>query len=475
MSKKALNAANLSRLGADRLAELLIEVSTGSADLKRRLRMELSHAVGPQELARDVRKRLVSIRRSKAKVGWRRRKALVKDLEVQRAMIVDKIGPEAPDEAFELLWEFLELSAPIARRVDDARGEVAAVFATARAAFADIAPATTTAPEPLAERVWQAILADTTQVFDGIIAAVAPALGPEGLSALRGLVLAEAGVPADAGPDHPALVALNRIGSVRRSTYAAERKARLIRRSLQEIALAMGDAHGYVAHLPAADLKRPEVAADAAHRLLDADDPAAALALLDEGASRGAGDAGWQEAYLAALTALGRTADAQAFRWQSFTTTLNAAHLRAHLKHLPDFEDIEAEDRAKAHALAFKDAHAALRFFLDWPDLHHAARLVETRGTALDGDRQSELEAAAEALRSRYPLAAVLLWRRMIEAILRHARSKSYGVAANLAMDCAAADTEIETYGAHESHETFLARLRRRYPRKPAFWAKLDG
>jgi hypothetical protein len=79
MSKKTLNEANLEALGAGRLAHLLIEVSTGSAEIKRRLRLELSHSLGPEELARDVQKRLTSIRRSTSFVGWRKRKALIKD------------------------------------------------------------------------------------------------------------------------------------------------------------------------------------------------------------------------------------------------------------------------------------------------------------------------------------------------------------------------------------------------------------
>jgi hypothetical protein len=51
MSKKTLNKANLADLGSDRLADLLLEVSTGSADIKRRLRLELSHNLGVSELA----------------------------------------------------------------------------------------------------------------------------------------------------------------------------------------------------------------------------------------------------------------------------------------------------------------------------------------------------------------------------------------------------------------------------------------
>ena len=98
MSKKTLNKNNLKALGAERLADLLLEVSTGSADIKRRLRLELSHNVGATELARDVRKRLVSLRKSTSFVGWRKRKSLIKDLNTQVDMITEKIAPEEPTE-----------------------------------------------------------------------------------------------------------------------------------------------------------------------------------------------------------------------------------------------------------------------------------------------------------------------------------------------------------------------------------------
>ena len=77
MSKKTLNKANLADLGVDRLANLLIEISQGSADIKRRLRLELSHNLGTTELAHEVRKRLASLRKSKGFVSWRKRLSLI--------------------------------------------------------------------------------------------------------------------------------------------------------------------------------------------------------------------------------------------------------------------------------------------------------------------------------------------------------------------------------------------------------------
>ena len=64
-SKKTLNAKNLEALGTRRLAELLIEVSSGNAAVKRRIRLELAGAQSPGEVAREVRKRLTTIARSR--------------------------------------------------------------------------------------------------------------------------------------------------------------------------------------------------------------------------------------------------------------------------------------------------------------------------------------------------------------------------------------------------------------------------
>ena len=93
MSKKTLNTDNLEALGAKKLADLLIEVSTGSADIKRRLRLELSHNLGSSELVHAIRKRLVTLRKSNSFVSWRKRKALIKDIDTQVIMIVKKVAP----------------------------------------------------------------------------------------------------------------------------------------------------------------------------------------------------------------------------------------------------------------------------------------------------------------------------------------------------------------------------------------------
>jgi hypothetical protein len=475
MSKKTLNKENLTALGSECLADLLIEVSTGSSEIKRRLRLELSHNLGPTELARDVRKRLVSLRKSTSFVGWRKRKSLVKDLNIQLDMITAKIAPEDPTEAFDLLWQFIELAPSIYERVDDSRGDVGDVFRNALEQFEDIGPRAVLDPTALAVRVWDALRDNGFGEFDGLIGLLAPTLGKHGLQHLKSLAEAYGQMPAEDSPDdHEALRFLRDLRSDS-GNYATDRKDSLIKRCLQDVAVSQGDTRAYIAQYSARELTRPDIAAEVAQLLLSqgqADDALAMLTGADQGEG-GFGQQEWDTAYIACLIALDRIDEAQAHRWARFSETLNPNLLRDYLKVLPDFDDIEAEDRAKALGLTFKTLHKALIFFVDWPDLCCAARLIGDRAEELDGNLYQILSPAAEALREKHPMAAVLLWRAMIDHSLTEGRSTRYGHAADHLMDCAAVDDEISDYGKFTPHLSYLADLHARHERKTSFWQRV--
>jgi hypothetical protein len=93
---------------------------------------------------------------------------------------------------------------------------------------------------------------------------------------------------------------------------------------------------------------------------------------------------------------------AQDARWRHIQKTLNVDCLRAYLKRLPDFEDFEAERKALVWAAEFGSAERALAFFVAWPNLEHAARLVRDRIAELDGRVYYALRPAAEAIEDRY-------------------------------------------------------------------------
>ncbi len=476
MSKKTLNSANLEALGAARLADLLIEVSAGSADIKRRLRFELVHNLGASELAHEVRKRLASLRKSKSYVGWRKRKAFLKDLDTQLVMITDKIAPDAPTLAFDLLWDFVDMAPSIYQRVDDSRGEVGAVFQQALEQFEPIAPLAMLDPNALAERVWGALQANEYGQWDGIISLTADALGEAGLSHLRSLVQAYGDAPVQEDTqDHEAIRFLRQLRGG--ESYEADRKAAFVKHLLQEIAAVRGDTTAYVEQYSGADLKQARIAAEVAMLWIEdarAQDALELLAQADAFVS-GSEKQAWDSAYLAALSALGRFEAAQAHRWHCFETNLNPDHLRSYLKGLPDFEDVEAEDKAKALVLAYPDVSTALEFCLQWPDLLTASQLIQARMREIDGDRYFQLVPAAEQLRARYPLAATLLWRAMIDFALDHGRASRYGHAADHLADCVSVEGDILEHHGFDTHDTYLKKLEKRHDRKLSFWSKVHG
>ena len=82
--------------------------------------------------------------------------------------------------------------------------------------------------------------------------------------------------------------------------------------------------------------------------------------------------------------------------------------LRDYLRRLPDFEDVEALDRAFAHAAALPDFAAGLGFLMDWPAHREAAAMVEARPR--EAQRPLALKAEwRDRLAQRYPAAAEAL------------------------------------------------------------------
>ncbi len=157
-----------------------------------------------------------------------------------------------------------------------------------------------------------------------------------------------------------------------------------------------------------------------------------------------------------------------------FERSLDGAHLRAYLKRLPDFEDVETEDRALSLALRYPSAHQALAFLISWPALDHAAEMVLFRVDELDGNHYEILGPAADALEAKHPLAATVLRRAMIDFALAKARTKRYRHAARHLLQCESLDQEITDYGQFEVHDAYRNRLRTEHGRKTSFWSLLS-
>jgi hypothetical protein len=479
MPKKALNKKNLVALGADVLADLLLEAVKSDAARQRRVRRVLSADQTPEEGASDIRKRFASLRRATSFISWKAQRALAKELTDIIELIETRIAPDAPNLAFDLLWSLLGLSPSLQERTDDSNGTIGSVMDFAMHAIEKLASRLSLDTATLAGQVFEALLDNGYGEYDGAIRALAPAMGNDGLEHMK----SRANEFMDAPISAEERARYEGIYGIRKSVeeMARDSRKRTLERMLQDIADCQGDVDAWLAKYTPEQLTFHTIAPSAARRLLDAGRLEDALKIVRNCLAKQSARDNWfdkrdlDQAHFDCLEALDRTEELKAALWDRFERRMCSESLRRYLKFLPDFDDDEALDCAKAKVLEHSYVYSALGFCIDWPDMALANRLVLARADEFDGDVYEMLTPAAERLSENYPLAAVLLWRAMIGFSLDAARSKRYGHTARHLASCAAADPQIDDYGAYPDHTAFLAHLRARHGRKSAFWNRVES
>ncbi|ATG37787.1 hypothetical protein PhaeoP23_03710 (plasmid) [Phaeobacter piscinae] len=450
MAGKSLNKKNLEALGAETLAELLMEAVKGDAARQRRVRMALSSEQSPKEAAADIRKRLAQIRRAKSWISTRAQRTLVKELNGLIDIIVNRVASEDVDLGFDLLWSLLQLDPDIHARTDDSNGAIGAVMDAAMDAIQTLAPRFDSDAEQLADQV---------------------------LTTLR--VRAETAMDAPVTVDETEYFGIF-TSTERRLEMAKDNKDRTLRMILSDIADAQGDVDAWLSQYSARQLTYHTIAPDAARRLLQAGRAKDALQIMErciaseQNSDRAFDTPEVDSAHFACLEALGQEDALRSAMWSRFETRLCAETLRRYLSRLPDFDDDEALEDARTHVRTNPDLLQGLIFCMSWPDPGLAADMVLSRQAELDGDSYELLTPTAELLKAEHPLAATLIWRSMISFALQNNRAKRYRHAARHLASCAQADMEITDYATFQSHEAFVDDLRRKHPRKHAFWDKVE-
>ena len=444
-SKTTLNTKNLAALGAERLADLLLDITKGNADAKRQLRLELASEAGSGDVAREIRKRLSSIARSRSFIDWQGRNAFAADLDMQRRAIVSQVGPVDPAGAFDLIWRFVALANGVYERCDDSTGKVQSIFYEACEGLIDMAEVAAPDPLVLADQLLEALADDDYGHYPTLISGLASVLGSEGLQHLK------AGITTS---------------GIDLSNNSA------LRMALEQIADVEGDVDAYIDQQSDLARKAPQVAAEIARRLLEAgrvEEAWEAINAPDE-KDRGWIPYDWEVTRISVMRAMGQPEVARDFMWTCFARSLNADHLRAWLSGLPDFEDVEAESRALEHALGFESFTTALHFLMTWPAIEQAAVLITNRAAEIDGNHYELLGPVSDALEDRHPLAATLLKRGLIDFALQNSRVKRYRHAARHLRECKNLAARVDDFAQFDTHEAYLDGLKQSHGKKTSFW-----
>ncbi|TPG40970.1 hypothetical protein EAH89_28815 [Roseomonas nepalensis] len=440
---------------------MLMAQAKGDPALARTLRLALAGTDGSVRLAVEVEKRLRTIGRSRGFIEWDKVRPLAREPDSLRETIAGPLAATDPRAAVAQMRLLLSLADNVFERSDDGSGTLGEVF---RGVGSDLGRLWSQVPNrdpvALAADVLTLWDADGYGETDRLLEAAGPALGPEGRAELRRLLQAR-------------LAALPRP----RKTDAFEgwQGRGQVAFRLRDLAALEGDLDAFIAAAEAGS-RAENFAGDIAQRLLARGRAAEALAWLDRAPERHESEeVRHTDLRLTALDALGRQDEAHALRWAAFQRWLTPQHLRPYLRALPGFDDVEAEERAMAHALEHPDRNLALAFLVAWPKLEAANRLVRAHPAEMDGRDYGRLRPAAEALAERYPTTATLLHRALAEDVLRRAASRQYGHAARDVRACASLVPLLAEEFGIENHEAFLARLKREHGRKAGFWTLLEG
>lgn len=434
---KTVSAQNLTPLGADRLAALLIEAADADPALKRRLRMELAAEIGAADLAFEVDKRLNVLATSRSRVSWRKRPALLQDLRSLLAIISGRLAELDPRLALDRMMAWFDLYPALGARVSDAKGELPLLFDGATAELAAVA---SLAGPDVAGPVLGEALSTRLNPWASWIGRGAHALDP----ALARRLLADL----TKGPRPTGRLAL-------------------VTRKLADRA---GDLDAWLHAIPDEDARKAEVGAEIARRLAQAGRAEEARAALEMSRAPAAptsrwGRSGaaeppaevWASAEIAVLEAEGRQAEADEARWALFARTLSADDLRTFLSRLPDFEDVVALDRAFELAAAHPDAMRGLAFLMAWPALREAAALVEARTREIRGGHD-DVPLWAGRLAGRHPVAALLLLRARARSLVALGSGITEEVRGLIA-EAEAAASGLDDPAAVPAHAGFVAEI----------------
>ena len=468
--KPALSIDKLKDLGAEKLAQLVLAEAERNAGFRRQVKAALAGKSGPQAIAKLIDRRLSGLDRAKSFIDWDRVRAFRDDLCSLTDTITSELGPVAPDLAIDRLLRFIATHERVFERVDDSSGRVQDVYYQAIEATGNLV---LTLPKPeadlLPDKIMAALGESTHGYLSDLTTTVAPHLPQDTLTRwdtdLEEAITERQAKEAARKPDDWFYSITSQWAEMRQTIASAAGNIDLLIALEAKKAPHMQDTLGIAA------------------QLLEAGRSIEALDWVRKPGRKtfGKADDGMSPTRVSLeariLETLDDKAAAQALRWRCFEAVISADILREYLKCLPDFEDIEAEERAHKLALDKAEPEAALLFFLDWPRLDLAAELIVTHRHRWDGGDWHTLPKIAALLEYEYPLAATILYRALLDDILARARSKAYSHGAKYLGKLAllAEDADPARPSGLIDHATYLAQLKKAHPRKSGFWGRVGG
>jgi len=444
----AVQRGKLIDLGAERLADALLELAQTSGEaenLAERL------VATPADSLRRFKTKLASLKRGRRSIDWRGARNFARELE---GLLEDlRAGVPDPEAGLNLVVSFYEADEAVFESCDDSSGTLGDLFRSpARDLFAEYAAACPD-KERLMERLTALYAGDGYGVRGYLLEAADRFLDQERLQALARAFLKRAEKET---PD-----------SYQASHWLVGAKI---------LARAARDASLFETACRAAN---PELIGTACEEIaamhLEAGDATTALAWLDRAPPASVyGDNDRQRLRLKICAKLGRHDDVMKAAWSLFRAHRSRDSLAALLEVIGN-EQRDAVIAAEATRIldAATLSHADAAFLVDMGRLDEAEEYLQKRAAALNGDLYTLLLPLAKAMEEHgRPLTASLIYRALIDSVLRKAQSKYYPHAVRYLKKLAALAPTVADWRGFSPQAEYEAGLRQEHGRKSAFWSR---
>jgi hypothetical protein len=440
----------LMTVGSEKLADILLSLYDSNNGIQKQLDIIFAGLEeDPKKITSMIRKEIAAYKRSTKFVDYYESGAFADRLDALRLLIVHDLSAKSPQIAFEVSLEFLDLHKKTLDRVDDSNGVVAGVFSSACEDLGKVAQSVVgLSVSEIVEIVFSRFMNNDYGIYDGLIHNFKEVLEGEGFTLLQD----------------------------RLEKSLSKDKEGAIKCGLEVIADCKNDVDAFIRACSFTGKPNAHDHLDIAKRLITHWRSKEALNWLDRMEIPGRHQ--WQEERrrlrIEALELEGEYEKAQSERLSWFETNLSPKIYGQILKNAKsDFKE-SFKSEAIQKAFQFYEPHASLYFLIETQEFEEAAKFVRLSYNKLDGGQYYTLRPAADILQGINPIAATLLYRKMIEPVLEAAKSKYYNYAAKDLVMCGILDKKISEWGELTPHEDYLKELEVKHKRKLSFWSEYE-
>ena len=127
-TSSSLSLENLVALGAEKLAQLVLDETRANAPFRKKINAALAGAKGAEAVAALIDRRLAALEKARSMVAWEKEKEFAADLAATVDTVVKELAAADPALAIERLLRFIDTHAMVFERIDDSGGRIQDVY-----------------------------------------------------------------------------------------------------------------------------------------------------------------------------------------------------------------------------------------------------------------------------------------------------------------------------------------------------------